>query len=218
MFVCEEKELAYLKKKDKRLGAVIDMLGPLERDTDSDLFASVVRHIVGQQISTAAQATIWRRMTQALGEITPKSVFATELQALQSCGITFKKAEYIKDFAQKVYEGVFDMDALSEKSDDEVIAALSALKGVGIWTAEMLMLFCMQRRDILSFGDLAIQRGLRMLYHHRKIDRTLFEKYRRRYSPCGSVASLYIWAVANGAIPGMRDYAPAKETKGKQKL
>lgn len=213
MFVCGEKELAYLKKKDKRLGAVIDTLGPLERDTDSDLFASVVRHIVGQQISMAAQATIWRRMTETLGEITPKSVYATELQALQASGITFKKAEYIKDFAQKVHDGAFDIEALAEKSDDEVIAALSALKGIGVWTAEMLMIFCMQRPDILSFGDLAIQRGLRMLYHHRKIDRALFEKYRRRYSPCGSVASFYIWAVANGAIPGMKDYAPTKKPK-----
>lgn len=213
VFVFGEKELAYLKKKDKRLGAVIDTLGLLERDTDSDLFASVVRHIVGQQISMAAQATVWRRMNEALGEVTPKNVYTTELQVLQACGITFKKAEYIKDFAQKVHDGMFDIEALTEKGDDEVIAALSDLKGIGVWTAEMLMIFSMQRPDILSFGDLAIQRGLRMLYHHRKIDRALFEKYRRRYSPYGSVASFYIWAVANGAIPGMKDYAPAKKLK-----
>ena len=72
----------------------------------------------------------------------------------------------------------------------------------------MILLFCMQRPDVLSYDDLAIQRGLRMLYHHRKIDRRLFEKYRRRYRPYGSVASLYLWAIAGGAIPGMRDYAP----------
>lgn len=216
VFVFGEKELAHLKKRDKRLGAVIDALGPLERETDGDLFASVVRHIVGQQISMAAQATVWRRMTEALGGVTPQSVCDADPQSLQACGITFKKAEYIKDFAQKVRDGAFDIAALAEKSDDEVIAALSALKGIGVWTAEMLMIFCMQRPDILSFGDLAIQRGLRMLYHHRKIDRALFEKYRRRYSPCGSVASFYIWAVANGAIPGMKDYAPAKKPKARR--
>ena len=88
---------------------------------------------------------------------------------------------------------------------------LSALDGIGIWTAEMLMLFSMQRPDILSFGDLAILRGMRMLYHHRKITRELFEKYRRRYSPYGSVASLYLWAIAGGAIEGMEDYAPKKK-------
>ena len=69
----------------------------------------------------------------------------------------------------------------------------------------MLMLFSMQRQDILSYGDLAIQRGLRMLYRHRKIDKFIFERYRRRYSPYGSVASLYIWAVAGGAIEGFSD-------------
>lgn len=213
MFLYGEKELCYLKKKDKRLGEIIYTLGVIQRNTESDLFASVVRHIVGQQISTAAQATVWRRMTELLGEVTPEIVRDTELQALQSCGITFKKAEYIKDFAQKVHDGTLDINALTEKSDEEVIAELSALKGIGVWTAEMLMLFCMQRPDILSFGDLAIQRGLRMIYHHRKIDRKLFEKYSRRYSPYGSVASFYIWAVANGEIAGMKDYAPAKKPK-----
>jgi len=79
----------------------------------------------------------------------------------------------------------------------------------------MLMLFSMQRPDILSFGDLAILRGMRMLYHHRKITRQLFKKYRRRYSPYGSVASLYLWAIAGGAIVGMKDYAPKAVVKSR---
>ena len=72
----------------------------------------------------------------------------------------------------------------------------------------MILLFCLQRPDIFSYDDLAIQRGLRMVYHHRQVGRALFEKYRRRYSPYGSVASLYLWAVAGGAVPELRDYAP----------
>ena len=71
----------------------------------------------------------------------------------------------------------------------------------------MLMLFSMQRSDIVSYGDLAIQRGMRMLYRHRKITRQLFEKYRKHYSPYGSVASLYLWEIAGGAIVGMKDLA-----------
>ena len=77
----------------------------------------------------------------------------------------------------------------------------------------MILLFCMQRPNVLSFGDLAIQRGMRMVYHHRKIDRKLFEKYRRRLSPYCSVASLYFWAVAGGSIPGMKDFAPKKQKR-----
>ena len=87
------------------------------------------------------------------------------------------------------------------------------MKGIGVWTAEMILLFCMQRPDIFSFDDLAIQRGLRMVYHHRSIDRRLFEKYRRRFRPYCSVASLYLWAVAGGAIPEMKDFKPKVKAK-----
>lgn len=93
-----------------------------------------------------------------------------------------------------------------KKSDEEAIQELCALKGIGIWTAEMILLFCLQRPEILSYNDLAIQRGLRMVYHHRQITKELFAKYKRRFSPCGSVASLYLWAIACGAVEGMRDY------------
>ena len=96
-------------------------------------------------------------------------------------------------------------------TDEEVIKELSSLKGIGVWTAEMLLLFCMQRPDIVSFGDLAIIRGMRMLYRHREIDRKKFDRYRKRYSPYGSVASLYLWAISAGAIPQLTDPAPKKK-------
>ena len=83
-------------------------------------------------------------------------------------------------------------------------------QGIGVWTAEMILLFCLQRPDIFSYDDLAIQRGLRMVYRHREISRERFETYRRRFSPCGSVASLYLWAVSGGAIPELTDPAPAR--------
>ena len=92
------------------------------------------------------------------------------------------------------------MEQVWHMSDAEAVAALSSLRGIGAWTAEMILLFCMERPDVFSFDDLAIQRGLCMVYHHRKIDRRLFEKYRRRFSPFCSVASLYLWAVAGGAV------------------
>ena len=98
-------------------------------------------------------------------------------------------------------------------SDAEVCARLPELDGIGVWTAEMLMLHSLQRPDILSYGDLAVQRGLKMLYRHRRIDRKLFDKYRRRYSPYGSVACIYLWAVSTGAVEGMKDYAPVKKEK-----
>jgi len=177
------------------------------------LFSALVNTIVGQQISLKAQATICDRMENILGEITPQSILACTEAELQSCGISFRKVSYIRGTAERVADGRLDIDALRHKSDEEVCKELSALDGIGIWTAEMLMLFSMQRQDILSFGDLAILRGMRMLYRHRRITRKLFEKYRRRYSPYGSVASLYLWAIAGDVIPGMKYYAPKAKKK-----
>ena len=211
-FAYGQTETDYLKAKDSRLAAVIDRLGHIDRTVDTDLFSSVVHHIIGQQISTKAQATIWQRMQDALGTVTADSIAAAGVPLLQSLGMTFRKAEYITDFSQKIHDGPFDLQAVWQMPDDEAIRALSSLKGIGVWTAEMILLFCMQRPDVFSYDDLAIQRGLRMLYHHRSIDRKRFEIYRRRFSPYGSVASLYLWAVSGGAIPELHDYAP-KEKK-----
>ena len=203
-----EKEISYLKNKDKKLAEVIEKVGLIERETDPELFSALVHHIVGQQISTKAQATIWERIKNSFGSITPERVLNASMDEIRSFGISLRKVEYIKDFAEKVHTGEFDIEAAEKMEDDELIKYLTTLKGVGVWTAEMILLFCLQRPNVFSFDDLAIQRGLRMVYHHRKIDRKLFEKYRRRFSPYCSVASLYLWAVSNGAIPEMRDYAP----------
>ena len=203
-----ETEIAYLKGKDRKMAEVIEQVGFIKREVDTDLFSSVIHHIIGQQISTKAQATIWKRMSDSLGTVNAETILEADPAQLQSFGMTFRKVEYIRDFADKVHSGVFDLEAISEMNDQDAIKELSSLKGIGVWTAEMILLFCLQRPDIFSFDDLAIQRGLRMVYHHRKIDRKLFEKYRRRFSPYCSVASLYLWAVSGGAIPEMKDYAP----------
>ena len=207
------KETDYLSQKDKWLGEAIQKIGPIQREVDTDLFSSVVHHIIGQQISTKAQATIWQRMRETLDTVDAEHILSAGVPQLQKLGMTFRKAEYIIDFSQKVQSGEFDLDGIGQKSDEEAIRELSSLKGIGVWTAEMILLFCMQRPDVFSYDDLAIQRGLRMLYHHRKIDRKLFAKYRRRFSPYCSVASLYLWAIAGGAIPEMHDYAPKKTVK-----
>lgn len=207
-FAYGERELSYLRQKDKRLGAVMDRIGHIDRAVDPDLFSSVVHHIIGQQISTKAQATIWQRIHDTLGSINAETILKAGVPALQALGMTFRKAEYITDFAEKIHTGAFRLDEVARMNDEDAIRALSSLKGIGVWTAEMILLFCLQRPDIFSYDDLAIRRGLRMVYHHREIDRERFERYRRRFSPYGSVASLYLWAVAGGAIPEMQDYKP----------
>ncbi|AQQ52298.1 DNA-3-methyladenine glycosylase family protein [Planococcus lenghuensis] len=216
-FRIDPAAIDYLKAKDKALGEAIDRIGPVRRGVDPDLFASLVNSIIGQQISSKAHVTIWNRLVEKVGEVTPVSILAHSDEELQSIGVSFRKVSYIKGTAEKIVSGELDIDALYELSDEELCQELSKLNGIGKWTAEMLMLFSMERPDVLSYGDLAIVRGLRMLYRHRKITPELYAKYKRRYSPYASVASLYLWEIAGGALPELTDPAPMTEAEKKKR-
>lgn len=205
IFLYTQKETDYLKKRDKLLGDIIDRLPHIERECDTDLFSAVVHHIIGQQISTKAQATIWARMKEKFGSVTAEKINCASEEELQKLGMTFRKASYIKDFCHKVVTSEFDLEAVEKMSDEGAIKALVSLKGIGVWTAEMILLFCLRRPDILSFDDLAIQRGMRMVYQKTEITKEFFEAKRKELSPYGSVASLYFWAVSRGAISELSD-------------
>ena len=184
-----ETEIAYLRARDLKLGAAMDRISPIHREVDPDLFSSVIHHIIGQQVSMAAQRTVWQRLQAAAGTLVPETVAAL----------------YILEFARKAASGDFDLDALAEMEDREVLARLTSLRGVGPWTAEMLLIFGLRRPDVVSWGDLAILRGMRMLYRKRSIDQRTFQRLQKRYSPYGTTASLYLWAIACGALPELTD-------------
>lgn len=207
-----EKEISYLKQKDPTLGKAIDEIGHINRAVIPDLFMALINSIVGQQISTKAQATIWNRIQEQFSPLTPEHIGSISAEELQTSGISMRKATYIKDIAKTILAGELDLNQLHILSDAEVCKQLTQLKGIGNWTAEMLMTFSMQRLDIISWDDLAIHRGLRMLYRHRKITPQLFAKYKRRYSPYATIASLYLWAIAGGACKDLADPAPKKKS------
>jgi DNA-3-methyladenine glycosylase II len=211
-FAYGRQETDYLSR-DKRLGEAIRQLGFVKRPVNPDIFQSLVYQIIGQQISTKANQTIWDRMVAGVGTITPRVISDLSPEALQQYGLSWRKVGYIQGIADRVCNGSLQLDELPAKSDSEVCRILSSLPGIGKWTAEMLMLHSMQRSDILSWDDLAIIRGMRMLYRHRKIDRKLFERYRRRYSPYGSVASIYLWQISAGGIPGLTDPAERRDSQ-----
>lgn len=193
-----ETELNYLKRKDKKLAAAIDRIGSIEREVIPDLFTALINSIVGQQISKAAFATIWKRMNQRFGGITPEKMESAPLEDVQRCGMSLRKAGYIKDTARAVSAGELDLTTLPGLPDEEVVRRLSSLRGVGEWTAEMLLIFSMERPDVVSQGDLAIRRGMMALYGRKILDGDAFRRYAKRYSPCGSVASLYLWEISSG--------------------
>lgn len=207
-FEYSDIEIEYLKSRDPVLKQVIEQIGIIKRAVIPDLFAALVNSIVGQQISTKAHQTIWQRINNSFSPITPANFKSLSAEELQKCGITTKKAHYIKEITRRIISDQLDLERLADLSNEEVIEQLCELPGIGRWTAEMILTFSLQRKDIISYSDLAILRGMRMVYHHRRIKPQLFTKYKRRYGPYATIASLYLWAVAAGAIPELKDYAP----------
>ncbi len=196
IFKYGDREIDYLRKKDKKLALAIERIGKIERKVIPDLFTALVNSIVGQQISNKAADTVWNRLCAIVSDVSPQAIIEIDVDDIQKCGMTARKAFYIKNIADMVYRNEFNIAELYNLSDEEIIKKMSSLSGIGEWTAEMLMIFSMQRPDVVSWGDLAIRRGMCNLYHHKQLTKVQFERYKKRYSPYGSVASLYLWALS----------------------
>jgi DNA-3-methyladenine glycosylase II len=192
-----DAELDHLRKRDKKLKEAIDRIGMIEREVTPDLFTALVYCIAGQQISAKAASTVCTRIEDRFRTITPETIATAAMEEIQQCGLSLRKAGYIRDIAEAVAKGDLDLTALTGLPDDEVIRILTSRRGVGTWTAEMLLIFSMERPDIVSRNDLAIRRGMMNLYGNTTLSDRQFERYRKRYSPYGSVASLYLWALSH---------------------
>jgi len=191
-----EKEIAFLRKKDKKLGMAMERIGLIERETNPDLFSALVNSVISQQISGKAADTVSARLCVLLGSITPENIGASDINQIQQCGMSMRKANYITGIARAVLTNELNIKELNNLSDKEVINKLSVLNGIGKWTAEMMLIFSLCRPDVVSYGDLAIRRGMMNLYGLDELGKQKFEYYRKRYSPYGTVASLYLWKLS----------------------
>lgn len=190
-------KVEYLRDADPRMAQIIERFGYLERRTDSPLFDTLTRNIVSQQIATPTAEKIIGRLVARVGEITPEAVLALGGEALRECGIPVRKAGWILSAAERFAAGEFDQRVLVGLSDKEVVRRLVTLDGVGVWSAEMMLMFSLGRENVLSSNDLIIRRALVTLYGEKRLTAKRFDHYRRLFSPFGSVASLYLWAYGN---------------------
>ena len=181
----------------------------------NDLFLALVQSIVSQQLSVKVADVIFQRVETLLKTITAKNLLAADLEALRGCGLSGRKIEYLRGIAEAQISGTVDFESLAEKSDAEIIGELVKLKGVGVWTVEMLLIFSLGRPDILSYKDLGIRRGIMMLNGLTDLSEAEFETYRRRYSPYGTLASLYLWRIKDGGLTFKTPAAKSKRTRGK---
>ena len=196
LFNYGEKEMKYLKGMDPLLGDEIERLGMIERMIIPDLFPALIYAVIGQQISQKASRTIWGRMQEKFDEITSEFIANVPLEDIRQCGMPASKAGYIKGIAEKIANKEFDLNSLYDLPDSEAIKKLSTLNGIGVWTAETLLLNSMERPNVISYGDISIRRGIMKLYNLSELKREQFNVYKNRYAPYASVASLYLWKIS----------------------
>ena len=190
------EEIAYLSKRDKRLGKYIKTMGFVERECFDDLFSGLCYSIINQQISMKAADSLYEKIRGAVGEIVPEKICSAE--QLFGCGLSHSKAECIALCAEKFRLGELSKEKLSGMSDDEVTKTLTKIKGIGAWTAEMILIFCLGRQDVLSLADYGIRKGLSVLHGMDMKDLAAMRKFKKLYSPYGTTASVYLWEIAKG--------------------
>jgi DNA-3-methyladenine glycosylase II len=192
-----QAEIDHLKASDPKLGQLIDTIGIIKRQITPDPFEALISSVVSQQISNKAAETVWKRFLDLVGSITPENILRASQTVIQSCGMSHRKVSYIIGIAEAAKTGAVDFKNLASLSNETIIAQLTALNGVGVWTAEMLLIFSLKRPDILSYNDLGIRRGIMILHGLQELTKKQFEHYRQRYSPYGTIASFYLWELNN---------------------
>lgn len=190
--------LAHLRQSDPRLGAWIDAAGScsLKPDRSGTHFDAVVRSIVYQQLSGKAAATIHGRLLALYGDRnpTPRELAKTPREKLRAVGLSGRKAEYLQDLAQRSAAKSLPIDTLHELDDAAVIETLTAVRGIGQWTAQMFLMFRLGRPDVLPVLDLGVQKGVQLVYGLRKLPTPdKVAKIGARWAPYRTVASWYLW-------------------------
>ena len=157
-------------------------------------FLTLARAIVGQQISVKAAQSVWDRLVLCVGDVSPEGILAKERPVLRACGLSDRKTEYIADLAQHFADGKIHVHRWPQMSDEEIIAELAEVRGIGRWTAEMFLIFNLLRPDVFPLDDLGLQKGIRVAYfRNRKVALSTMRKLGESWRPWRSVATWYLW-------------------------
>ena len=197
MYNYGKEELDYLRLRDPKLGELFDEFGIVRRKEMKNPFEALICSIVGQQISAKAQESAIKKIKALIGRISPANILNCELAKLKACGLSERKSLAIVDAAKLFANLKLSKKRLLEMQAPQIEKILTSINGVGPWTAEMLMIFALDKPDILSYADFGIRKALSLLHDIEKLDKKTFEKFRLLYSPYGSVASVYLWEFAN---------------------
>jgi DNA-3-methyladenine glycosylase II len=189
------KAVNHLKNCDPVLRAIIERVGPCRMQYAPPEFHSLAEAIVYQQLNGKAAVTIFNRFAALAGEpLTPEGILKLSDEQLRSVGLSKQKSAYLKDLSAKTAAGVLDFSRLHELPDEEVIKHLTQVKGIGVWTAHMFLMFSLRRPNVLPTGDYGVQMAIRKHYKKRKLPKPKdMEKIARAWEPYRSVACWYMW-------------------------
>jgi DNA-3-methyladenine glycosylase II len=191
----------YLRNADETLKGLIDQRGPLDeeartRGRPTDPYGTLLRSIVGQQLSTKAARSIYGRLIELFGgrTPTPQELIDTDPAVVRSVGLSNAKVKYVRSLADHVLSGELELERLPDLGDEEVMRELTAVKGIGQWSAHIFLIFQLGRKDVLPVGDLGIRRAVERAYGFEALPSTEeLERLGERWAPHRSLASLYLW-------------------------
>lgn len=189
------KAINHLKESDPILRAIIEQVGPCRMEFGEPVFHSLAEAIVYQQLNGKAAVTIFKRFAALAGEpLTAEGIANLTAEQMRSVGLSKQKSSYLRDMAERAIRGDLDFTRLPEMTDEEVIKHLTQVKGVGVWTAHMFLIFTLKRQNILPTGDFGIRMAMKKHYHKRKLPNPLqMEKIARPWEPYRSIACWYLW-------------------------
>jgi len=187
----------HLKQADPVLREIIERVGPYRIQHAEPDFETVARSIVFQQLSGSSARAIFGRLKEALGSgerMVPESILSLSVADARSAGLSQQKTNYLRDLAEKTQTGVIDFARLPRFSDEQVIEHLTVVKGVGVWTAQMFLMFALRRPDVLATGDLGVRSAIRKAYRLRSHPAPArVEKLGTKWRPYRSIACWYLW-------------------------
>ncbi|MDW0109683.1 DNA-3-methyladenine glycosylase family protein [Sporosarcina aquimarina] len=214
----QDESVQLICERDPMMKKLITVVGDIEIPLRTDYLASIVRSIVGQQISVSAARAIYGRLEELLdGKITAEGLRAKTKEELRLVGLTQRKADYVKDLAEKVASKELDLNNITQYTDEAIIEQLVNVKGIGNWTAEMFLILSLGREDVLAVDDVGIQRAAKWLYEVDKTERRkiLIEKS-PIWKPYRSIVTYYLWEAIHLGL--VTDYESIDEALLKKKI
>jgi len=195
-FEVYQREIDYLKNKDQRMKDLINYIGEINREYNPNPFIALINSIVYQQLSSKAAASIWTKLNNQIHKLNPKNIASAKNSSLKQCGLSQRKIDYLKNVAEAVNKNELELSKLDQMTDQEIIDQLVKIKGIGTWTAEMFLIFSLARRNVISYNDLGIRKGLQWFLALRsEPTEKQFENFKSRFSPFNTAASFYLWEV-----------------------